>query len=505
MARRTPMRPRPGQLNRPGVVTPPAGATPPAGGAAPPSPHPSPWAGPLTEANQQARLAALTRMFTPQPLPQPTGGAPPAAGAGGQQSPWESLFGVAEAPRLLPAPTEGPLGSRNLGGPGLNVPGPQVPSAQTAPFADLRQGVIDAGLAGETGENMDADLEAVMANPLLTDEEKRQQIENLIVGGQVRNQASQIAPQWAADLATISPATFSQYIAEFGDDHPVAYALLQQYGPIVMQGYPEDWAAMYAVYRASEIKDENGDPILADIVVSAEMNNRVNVIRRREVEEETQEAALDPLQAHRDFLGGMLTQMGEQAQHNIEEIREAASVSNFTEEDFDRMAADADRLIRQAFGTQLAEETQGISAAGFGRSSFARQMQQQSQTRALQASLGARSELRDLQRRTNNQARLQYTRLLSATRNADQAARLQVGSMLGNMASMVSAIEAGAIFSPSDISEYAVMFNSLMAEYESGQLLDQQLNPGVWETIEDIIGTVLGTIGTRWATGTLGG
>lgn len=381
---------------------------------------------------------------------------------------------------------------------GFNQPGgqPLVEGQPTpAPLADLHQPLLDSNLVttGADGlQYMDPSLRAIIEDPSLDNETKKERILQLLKADKFRSDVIAANPANAAEFMGIPAERFSNYLGIFEDDADLlmqASGALASFGAILLEATNAELVTLRGIWATEIDKEASGAASKASIddAIRAETARLVSTIEARKYAEEHAEAAIETVRGAQERLededleGGIQQQISDNELRNLATADKAFDESFLTDEDFDRFAQTVDDLVRQSFGENLSQATIGLAASGFGRSSFAAQIQQQSTDRALQANFAAQQEIRDGIQRSNNETHARYSALKIAIGNDKLAAKALVIQMITDLDVVIAGIEAGSLFLPTDITDFAVMMGTLREDVDAAQELEAAQNPTVFD------------------------
>jgi len=497
----------PGLLNRPGLVPPklyvppvnpetynkPIGTVP-----RPPLTGPKPT-GPGYTAGQAGTFGTTTTPIPFPPAPAPARFAPekvqrpgatttprPTTGVGAQAQPdfsfelpagydWASLLGN--------------LGGGTIQGNLLTFPASGAPISRTA-------NAMIAAL--QTGIQNTPEFEDLMRAGGMLPEQRADRLIDLINAGQRRTEFIAADPSQAGVYGQMPLDLFSPGGIFGGEPTDLQRDLFNQYGAELGYLNGTEWGQLQAFYEQTQVPEgaEPGtDPLIDPVSFTGMVGELVQNARFRNEQQAGLAAGEQTLRGSRAAIP--VPQPSTELIARLEEQMQGLFIDDT---DLQNMIEESDRLIRRTFGEERLREVAALSGTGFSSSDFSQQLAEQRRARSLEASLGARTELRGLQISQNRETSLRFNSLLAQIGNADQAAALTYAGMVNDLDKAIANIQMGNAFVPQGFGDMLAYVQSLKSDLETSEFWQSALNPDLNDWIQDIISGIV-TAGTQIVAG----
>lgn len=437
----------------------------------------------------------------------------------------------APAPLVAPAPAASQAAIPDSGN-RIPVTG-EVPSA--TPLQDVLDraqelGLLERGINPDTGAavltNVDPDLLAFLEAPGISSlpvAEFLAQLNVFLDAADFRAGLIQDFPGFAGDLQQVPMGDILRIREFFGEDTETFDLLFENYGPIIFSATNGQLSNVNNILN-QPLRDFDGSvltapdgleplglvgdlirgavqlgegiaafffgtspqtgetvkldalsagALLGDIFQGIEQQQELE--RRREEGLETLEGSLEEIEAS----------IPPPRTDTVEELRQTAREGVIDQEQFDRDLAQIDRLILRTFGERATAAGTQLAAGGFGASTFATQLREQNRGRALNAQLGAFTELTGLRNRTNAAFALENNKLAASIENQDRILDIQFKGLIFRNATAIAALQTSSTFIGTDFAGLADFFISQGESIASGRLLTNEIEPDFWRDVFD--------------------
>ncbi len=250
-------------------------------------------------------------------------------------------------------------------------------------------------------------------------------------------------------------------IDDYGEAMDRLGEFTQQWGDAPTFLTPEEWNQVMSIIGDTAVEQLEGP-------ARAEINTIMGEARVRHETQRIADEVIDPL--IQDYEQWMDTELwSEQDQEAYEQLRRYATgeIQFITGEYVDRQVQEAERLINRTFGSQANLAGTVGAARGQAGSAFAAQMAHQLQARSLEAKIGAQNEALNFQEATNAKLQMESMRLFNMTGDMKRARTLQANRLLSDLKQLQAGMEAGAISSPQDFTDWPLLTAGLDSMIQS--------------------------------------